>query len=176
MSLQIMKRFNLIVSIVSIILFANLDMSYASESVIGTIKTLKGTVSIVRNDKTFTADFGFKLNQNDTIRTDPNASVEVIFNDKTLLSLGPDSELIINEYVFTPKQGKFSIVLKILKGTAAYVSGLIAKLSPESVRVETPTASIGIRGTKFVVKVGNQKSSFDSYYENDEPDNPEVNL
>jgi hypothetical protein len=44
----------------------------------------------------------------------------------------------------------------MLKGTVAYISGLIGKLSPESVRVETPTASIGIRGTKFVVKVENQ--------------------
>ena len=172
MSFQIMKRFNLIVSIVCIIFVSNLDMSYASESVIGTIKTLKGTVSIIRNDKTFTADIGFNLVQNDTIRTELNASVGVIFNDKTSLSLGPESELIINEYVFAPKQGKFSIVIKIFKGTAAYVSGLIAKLSPESVRVETPTASIGIRGTKFVVKVGNQKNSIDSYSEGQGPDNP----
>ena len=170
MSFHIMKRLSLIVSIVSIIFVSNLDITYASESVIGTIKTLKGEVTIIRNDKIFTGDEGFRLIQNDTIQTKSNASVEVIFNDKTLLSLGPDSELIINEFVFAPKQGKFSIVIKLFKGTAAYVSGLIAKLSPESVRVETPTASIGVRGTKFVVKVENQKSSFDSYSEGEGPE------
>ena len=172
MSFHIMKRLSLIVSIVSIIFVSNLDITYASESVIGTIKTLKGEVTIIRNDKIFTGDEGFRLIQNDTIQTKSNASVEVIFNDKTLLSLGPDSELIINEFVFAPKQGKFSIVIKLFKGTAAYVSGLIAKLSPESVRVETPTASIGVRGTKFVVKVENQKSSFDSYSEGEGPESP----
>jgi hypothetical protein len=41
----------------------------------------------------------------------------------------------------------------MLKGTVAYLSGLISKLSPDSAHLETPTASIGIRGTKFVVKV-----------------------
>jgi hypothetical protein len=38
----------------------------------------------------------------------------------------------------------------------AYLSGLIGKLSPESVRIETPTASIGVRGTHFAVKAGDQ--------------------
>jgi hypothetical protein len=60
---------------------------------------------------------------------------------------------VVDTYVFAPRQGKFSIVLKMLKGTAAYLSGLISKLAPESAHFETPTASIGIRGTHFVVKV-----------------------
>jgi len=61
--------------------------------------------------------------------------------------------LVIDEFVFAPHQGEFSLVIKMLKGTAAYLSGLISKLSPESARFETPSASIGIRGTKFAVKV-----------------------
>jgi hypothetical protein len=77
----------------------------------------------------------------------------VVFNDDTLLSLGPGSVLVIDEFVFAPNQGKFSIVIRMLKGTAAYLSGLISKLAPESAHFETPSASIGIRGTKFVVKV-----------------------
>jgi hypothetical protein len=67
--------------------------------------------------------------------------------------LGPDSILVIDEFVFAPKQWKFSIVIRMLKGTAAYLSGLISKLSPESAHFRTPTGSIGIRGTKFVAKV-----------------------
>jgi len=77
----------------------------------------------------------------------------VVFQDETLLSLGPESVLLIDEYVFAPKQGKFSIVLKMFKGTAVYLSGLISKLAPDSARFETPSASVGIRGTKFAVKV-----------------------
>lgn len=77
----------------------------------------------------------------------------MVFKDDTLLSLGPDSSLVVDDFVFAPRQGKFSIVLRMMKGTAVYLSGLVAKLSPDSVRFLTPSASIGIRGTKFAVKV-----------------------
>jgi hypothetical protein len=69
------------------------------------------------------------------------------------LSLGPESVLVIDEFIFAPKQGKFSIVIRMVRGTAAYLSGLISKLAPESAHFKTPTASIGIRGTKFVAKI-----------------------
>jgi hypothetical protein len=61
--------------------------------------------------------------------------------------------LVIDEFVFAPKQGKYSIALRMIKGTVAYFSGLISKLAPDSAHIETPTASIGIRGTKFVARV-----------------------
>jgi len=61
--------------------------------------------------------------------------------------------LAINEFQFSPAEGKLSIVTRLLKGTSAYVSGIIGKLSPKSVRFETPVANIGIRGTKFAVKI-----------------------
>jgi len=91
--------------------------------------------------------------ENDTLRTGGSGSIGIVFNDDTFLSLGPGSVLIIDEFVFAPKQGKFSIVVRMLKGTAAYLSGLISKLSPDSAHFKTPTASIGIRGTKFVARV-----------------------
>jgi hypothetical protein len=94
-----------------------------------------------------------KIWENDTLRTGHNGSIGMVFNDDTFLSLGPGSILVIDEFVFAPKQGKFSIVIRMVKGTAAYLSGLISKLSPDSAHFNTPTASIGIRGTKFVVKV-----------------------
>ena len=77
----------------------------------------------------------------------------VVFNDDTSLSLGPKSILVIDEFVFAPKQGKFSMVIRMVKGTAAYLSGLISKLAPESAHFETPSASIGFRGTQCLVKV-----------------------
>jgi hypothetical protein len=77
----------------------------------------------------------------------------VIFKDDTLLSLGPESALVIDKFVFVPREGKFSIVLRMIRGTVAYLSGLISKLAPDSAHFETPTASIGIRGTRFVVRV-----------------------
>ncbi|HJX74686.1 MAG TPA: hypothetical protein VJ307_11115, partial [Candidatus Deferrimicrobiaceae bacterium] len=63
------------------------------------------------------------------------------------------SSFVIQKFLFSPAEEKFGLLVRITQGTMAYLSGLIGKLSPESVRFETPTASIGIRGTHFAVKV-----------------------
>ena len=128
------------------------SVSNASASV-AIVKNVSGNATVVRQGKTITATNGMEIWENDTLRTGRNGSIGIVFNDDTFLSLGPGSVLIIDEFVFAPKQGKFSIVLRMLKGTAAYLSGLISKLSPDSAHFKTPTASIGIRGTKFVAKV-----------------------
>jgi len=120
---------------------------------VATVQKVSGTASIVRQGQTISATIGQEIWENDILRTGRDGSMGVAFSDDTLLSLGPESVLVVDTYVFTPRQGKFSIVLKMLKGTAAYLSGLISKLAPESAHFETPTASIGIRGTHFVVKV-----------------------
>ena len=117
------------------------------------IQKASGTATVVRQGHSLTASAGFEIQEDDTLRTGPDGSIGVIFKDDTILSLGPESVLVVDEFVFAPKQGKFSIVLRMLKGTAGYLSGLISKLSPESAHFETPTASIGIRGTQFVVRV-----------------------
>jgi len=121
--------------------------------VVATVQKVSGMAIVVRQGQTVSAKIGLEIYQNDTLRTGPDGSLGVVFRDDTLLSMGPESVLVIDEFVFAPKQGKFSIVIRMLKGTAAYLSGLISKLAPESAHFKTPTASIGIRGTKFVVRV-----------------------
>ena len=128
------------------------SVSNASASV-AIVKNVSGSATVVRQGQTISATNGMEIWENDTLRTGRNGSVGIVFNDDTFLSLGPGSVLIIDEFVFAPKQGKFSIVVRMLKGTAAYLSGLISKLSPDSAHFKTPTASIGIRGTKFVARV-----------------------
>ena len=121
-----------------------------------TIQKASGPATVVRQGRTLQASAGLEILENDTLRTGPDGSIGVIFRDDTVLSLGPESVLVVDEFVFAPRQGKFSIVLRMLKGTAGYLSGLISKLAPESVHFETPTASIGVRGTRFVVRVEGQ--------------------
>ena len=121
--------------------------------VVATVQKVSGMATVVRQGQTVSAKIGLEIYQNDTLRTGPDGSLGVVFRDDTLLSMGPESVLVIDEFVFAPKQGKFSIVIRMLKGTAAYLSGLISKLAPESAHFKTPTASIGIRGTKFVARV-----------------------
>ena len=120
---------------------------------VGAVQKMSAPASIVRQGQTISASVGQEIFENDILQTGRDGSMGVVFSDETLLSLGPESVLVVDQYVFAPRQGKFSIVLKMLRGTAAYLSGLISKLTPESAHFETPSASIGIRGTHFVVKV-----------------------
>jgi hypothetical protein len=127
----------------------------ASDSAVGSVKTAHGTSSIIRNMEPVAAKNGTRVFQNDVLKTGTDGAMAIVFRDDTLLSLGPDSEVAINEFLFSPAEGKLSIVTKLLRGTAACMTGIIGKLSPQSVRFETPVANIGIRGTKFAVKVEN---------------------
>ena len=69
------------------------------------------------------------------------------------MSFGPDTELSVDEYLYAPAQGKLKLGTKLAKGSMNYVSGVIAKLQPDAVSVKTPTGTIGVRGTQFVVLV-----------------------
>jgi hypothetical protein len=129
-----------------------ISVANASSSV-AIVKNMSGSATVVRQGQTITATNGMEIWENDTLRTGRNGSIAIVFTDDTFLSLGPGSVLIIDEFIFAPREGKFSIVIRMLKGTAAYLSGLISKLSPDSAHFKTPSASIGIRGTKFVAKV-----------------------
>ena len=125
----------------------------ASEAPVGSVGRLKGSASIVRKNRAIPARTGEKLYMMDALKTGRDGSLGVIFKDDTLLSIGPQSEIIISEFLFSPAEGKLSIVTRLLRGSAIYLTGIIGKLSPGSVRFETPAANIGIRGTKFAVKI-----------------------
>jgi len=147
---------NLLLALATIFLLFSItgEAIFADTSpIIAVVEKVSGTAAVVRQGRTISAQIGLDLYQYDTLRTGPDGSIGVIFNDDTSLSLGPGSMLVIDEFVFAPRQGKYSIALRMVKGTFAYLSGLISKLAPESARIETPTSSIGIRGTKFVARV-----------------------
>ncbi len=133
--------------------------AFAADDSVGNVKTISGKVSILRNNMAINPAAGEAIFLNDILRTGAESSIGVVFKDDTLVSLGPDSRLVISKFLFSPAENKLSIVVKMLKGTLVYLSGIIAKLSPEAVTVETPVASIGVRGTKFAIKVeGNDQS------------------
>jgi len=119
----------------------------------GIVRNSGGTAAIERGGELLTAAVGTRLNPGDTLVTGPDGSLGVIFRDNSTLSLGPGSRLVLQEFLFSPADGKIGLLARLTRGTMAYLSGLIAKLSPESARFETPVASIGIRGTRFAVRV-----------------------
>jgi hypothetical protein len=127
--------------------------SAAPSPIIGTLQGVSGTAAVVRQEQILPAKAGLEILANDTLRTGADGSIGVVFHDDTQLSLGPGSVLVIDKFVYAPRQGKLSLVFRMLKGTAVYLSGLIAKLAPDSVFFVTPSASVGVRGTRFAVKV-----------------------
>jgi hypothetical protein len=93
-----------------------------------------------------------KLFADDAIETGRDGAVGIILRDDSLVSLGPESALTMKKFQFVPSEGKLGLVARLSRGTLEYVSGIIARLAPESVRFDTPVSTIGIRGTHIVVK------------------------
>jgi len=119
---------------------------------VGQIKVSKGAVSIERSGQKLPATVGAKVQPGDVLKTGGDGSVGILFVDASLLSAGPNSVLAIDKFVFdsTTNQGAFESTLT--KGTLSAVSGKIAKQSPDAMKVKTPAAVLGVRGTEFAVR------------------------
>jgi len=123
-----------------------------TDGTIGVVRNFAGSATVTRGDKVLPATTGTRLHVGDTLGTGPDGSLGVVLRDNSSLSLGPSSSLVLREFLFSPSENEFGLLVRLSKGTMAYLSGLIGKLAPEKARFETPTATIGLRGTHFAVK------------------------
>lgn len=130
-------------------------MSAVAETteVIGNVQTLKGSATIQRRDALLPAAIGVPVHHGDVIRTGTPGAVGIVLNDDTTVALGPGTDFEFKDYAFDPRQGTFSCVLRIVKGSLVYLSGLIGKLAPQTIQVQTPDATIAVRGTKMLIEV-----------------------
>ena len=139
------------------ITLASAALCFSAGDTIGSVTAAKGKASVVRDGQQHAPEVGFKLKTNDTMTTGQDGAIGIIFNDETILSLGANSELTVNEYVFNPEQSRFSFVARMVRGTAAYMSGLIGKINPEAAHFNIPSGTIGVRGTKMLIQVEDDK-------------------
>jgi hypothetical protein len=130
-------------------------VSWANEGYIGSIKTLDGTVEVIRQGNVVHPVAGTRLSEQDILKTGRDGSVGIILRDDTIFSLGPDSTLDMQEFRFDPQKRDFSLVCRLMRGTFIFISGVIAKLSPESIKIETPDGTVAIRGTRLAIQVQN---------------------
>ena len=137
---------------VAIALFVTL-LGHAARAQIGQIKNVAGQVSLVRNNVQQPAKTGDLLEQADVLTTGPNGSVGITFIDNTRFSAGPNSRIELKQFNFNPTTQEGEFVTDMQQGTLAIISGQIAKRSPDAMKVKTPTTILGVRGTKFVIKV-----------------------
>ena len=126
----------------------------ANDGHVGMLRSVTGDISVTRDDGTLDGGSGMKLFVSDRIVSGDAASATIVFKDATTLTVGPSADVEVRNYVFEPKRERFDFLLYIARGAAVYTSGLMGKLSPEAVKVGTPIATIGIRGTRFIVDAG----------------------
>jgi hypothetical protein len=122
----------------------------------GRIKIVTGSASIVRNNTTVPARAGDEVFASDALQTGADGSLGITLKDDTRLSLGPSSEVRLERYVYAPDSGALGMVVNFVRGVGAYISGRIAKMAPDSIRLETPAAIVGVRGTTLAIKVDEQ--------------------
>lgn len=139
--------------VLTIVLAAAAPALAQQPSPAGQVKMTSGSAFIVRQNTTIPARTGDLVFATDALRTGVDGAVGVTLKDDTRISLGPSSEMRLERYVYEPGEGGFGMVLNFVRGVAAYVSGRMAKLAPDSIRLETPASIVGVRGTTVAVLV-----------------------
>lgn len=128
---------------------------------IGLVKSVAGEATLLRGCayapdgarsgcREIPAEVGASVERNDAVATGPDGSVGVAFSDGSAMSLGPGGDVDLAEFSLGPAP---SLILRLNEGSLSARSGEIAKRDPEAMRVITPTATLGVRGTNFVVRV-----------------------
>jgi hypothetical protein len=142
--------------VIAIFIAATLVGAPASraDDIAAQIKTAAGTVYAMRDGKRVELKPGDELYEKDVIDTGSDGTIGLTFTDNSVLSLGPNSEVALSEYRFDSGNFNGTMTTDIRKGTMTMVSGDIARSSPDAMKVRTPTAILGVRGTSFAVDVG----------------------
>jgi OmpA-OmpF porin, OOP family len=141
-----------IYKLVWVVLSMGLLLTQALAQDIGKVKTLKGNAWIERGGARAVATVGSTLQAKDRVATDVNSTAGLTLRDNTLLAVGPQSVLEMNRYTFDTTSHKGEIDASVKRGSISAISGKIAKASPESVKFNTATVTLGVRGTEFILE------------------------
>lgn len=150
-----MKKIKLLIllQIVCVFVFGIEAVLAGDNAHIGKVKTVQPEANIMRDDAALPATLESEICVGDVLTTGKDGTLGIVFRDGATLTLGPLSEFIISEYIFNPIEDSTSFISKMKKGSVSYISGAIGRINPESVRIETPTAYLGLRGTKILINV-----------------------
>ena len=115
--------------------------------------------SIVRSNKSLPGVKGTGVEMADAINT-TKGKVGITFADDTKVEINENSKLVIDDFVYDPKSSKGGkLAMKFASGTVKYASGAIAHNDPSKVAINTPSATIGVRGTDFTATVDDAGAS-----------------
>jgi len=100
---------------------------------------------------------GLNIIRNERIRTTEVGSTQIIFLDRTSLTIGPNSDITIDQYVYNPDAGNGNLAVRIGRGVLRLIGGEISH--GDQIRITTPTATLGIRGGIALVDTTHNKTS-----------------
>ena len=138
------------------LLLLSITMTFAS---IGTIMASKGDATVKRAQKELPITNGMDIFKGDEIITQKKTRVQVMLNDDTVITIGPESAFSFLEYFFDGTK-KSIIQMQAHRGFFRSVTGRIGKVAHENYKVKTQLATIGIRGTDYSVQLGEDSASY----------------
>ena len=124
----------------------------AQDQEVALVKVVAGEAYALRAEERAALTVGEAIFIMDVVET-VDGSVGLTFKDGSRISIGPNSRVQFTQFEFSPAEGKLAFLIDFFRGTMHYISGVIAKLSPDAVKVRTPVATVAVRGTRFLAKV-----------------------
>lgn len=127
------------------------DTQPAAVEPIGNVATVTGIATVIRDKNSYPLKLRDDIYLNDVVQTSSNSSLGITFNDATTFNLSASAKITIDNYVYEDGGKQNSAIFDIGKGTVAFVAAAVAKTG--DMKIATPTATLGIRGTTGVVDV-----------------------
>lgn len=124
-----------------------------AQEAIAVVAQIKGGVNVERSGTTSTVAQGDALFTADVVRTGSDAAIGLRFTDGALIALGPDTVYAVDTYSFDTGDGRGDFLSTVERGSLSIRSGRIAKQGQDRMRVRTPASILGVRGTRFLVRV-----------------------
>lgn len=124
----------------------------------GTMKLVQGDVRVIdaRGERPLAP--GDAIAPADKVVTGPNGAASMVLRDGTTMMVGPKSRIDLNTFTYNSTTQEGSLLVSVLRGSMRMITGLISKSNPQAVAVTTRTATIGVRGTDFIVEVDGEGS------------------
>src|SRR5712691_6835625 len=127
------------------------DAQAAGDEPIGNVATLTGIATVIRKRDSIALKLKDDIFQNDVLQTSANSTLGVTFNDATTFNLTANARITVDNYVYEDGGRQNAALFDVVKGTVAFVAAAVAKTG--DMKISTPTATMGIRGTSGLVEV-----------------------
>jgi hypothetical protein len=124
-----------------------------AQSEAGTVVMVTGKAFIVRGGEEIVAQPGLTVYENDSLRTEGTAKLKVYLKDDSVITLGENSRINLEEYLVATGEDRRSVVLNLITGKLRIIVGRIMRAMGSKYEVKTPTSITGVRGTHFYVSV-----------------------